>query len=286
MSLTVTAVQATDGSLLQAVRDTIVGAEDVLLCVAFVGQAGVHLIDRELVDVGSRCRLLATTVFGSTDEQALCRVSSTGASVRSHNPGGGSTYHPKLYLGRREEHTSAVVGSANLTRGLVCNVEVGCRITGPSDQPLLRDLWNLAEGLWGSTTSVDWSPVVGRPLRGEILLPELRDLIGSEVDRDPTFLTLGSRPQPNVVCDRSPVGLYVETERSRAAGRGPQEIPAWMFDLAWEYLVAHGELTNSQLLNDLRVHRSSAVCAILARLPGVERVPGPQIRVRWTGHGR
>lgn len=286
MNQTVTAVQATDGSLLEGVRETILGAEEVLLCVAFVGQAGVHLIGKELDAVGPRCRLLATTVFGSTDAQALNRVRTAGADLRTHNPSGGSTYHPKLYLGRREGRTSAVVGSANLTRGLVCNVEVGCRITGPSEQPVLRDLWDLAERLWHSPTSVDWIMAESGPTTAETLLPGLGELIDAEVARDPTFRTLGSRPQPNLVCDRSPVGLYVETERSRGAGSGPQEIPAWMFNLAWEYLLTHGELTNAHLLKELRVHRSSAVCAILARLPGVEQEPGPKIRLRWTGRRR
>lgn len=59
---------------------------------------------------------------------------------------------------------------------------------------------------------------------------------------------------------------------------GAEPIPAWMFNLAWERLQTHGELTNGELLNELRVHRSSAVCAILARLPGVEQVAGREIR--------
>jgi hypothetical protein len=46
-------------------------------------------------------------------------------------------------------------------------------------------------------------------------------------------------------------------------------------------LRTHGTLSNVVLLNDLRVHRSSAVCAILARLPGVERVAGKEIVLRW-----
>jgi hypothetical protein len=104
-----------------------------------------------------------------------------------------------------------------------------------------------------------------------------------EIDRDPTFLTLGRTRRRNLVCERTPHGLYMETGSSRGAGKGPQEIPAWMFNLAWEYLQTHGELTNAHLLNELRVHRSSAVCAILARLPGVEQMPGPVIRLRWTG---
>jgi hypothetical protein len=54
-----------------------------------------------------------------------------------------------------------------------------------------------------------------------------------------------------------------------------------MFNLAWDRLRTFKTLTNSELLNDLRVHRSSAVCAILARLPQVERVPGREILLRW-----
>ncbi len=43
-----------------------------------------------------------------------------------------------------------------------------------------------------------------------------------------------------------------------------------MLNLAWEYLRTRGELRNTVLLNELRVHRSSAVCAMLARVPSVE----------------
>jgi hypothetical protein len=45
-----------------------------------------------------------------------------------------------------------------------------------------------------------------------------------------------------------------------------------MFQLAVDQLEAHGRLTNAYLLSSdgLNVKRSSAVCAILARLPWVE----------------
>jgi hypothetical protein len=44
-----------------------------------------------------------------------------------------------------------------------------------------------------------------------------------------------------------------------------------MLTLAWEYLLAHGTLTNRHRLatGGLNVKRSSAVCAVLARLPGI-----------------
>jgi len=44
-----------------------------------------------------------------------------------------------------------------------------------------------------------------------------------------------------------------------------------MLQLAWDYPQRYGELSNRYLLaaDGLNVKRSSAVCAILARLPGI-----------------
>ena len=50
-----------------------------------------------------------------------------------------------------------------------------------------------------------------------------------------------------------------------------------MFNTAWEYLKARGRLENTYLLNDLRVHRSSAVCAVLGRLPQIQAHRGRRI---------
>jgi len=95
-------------------------------------------------------------------------------------------------------------------------------------------------------------------------------------------MTLGSKPHENEVVELTPTEMYVQTRRSGDRGAGAQPIPAWMFNLAWEYLQKHGTLTNSFLLNELRVHRSSAVCAILARLPQVHATSSP-IRLEWQG---
>jgi hypothetical protein len=45
-----------------------------------------------------------------------------------------------------------------------------------------------------------------------------------------------------------------------------------MIQIAWEWLLAHGTLTNRHLLDKdgLNVKRSSFVCALLARLPDVQ----------------
>ena len=77
--------------------------------------------------------------------------------------------------------------------------------------------------------------------------------------------------RPNWVREVTPDGVWVETERSRRLGRPAQLVEAWMIQSAWEYLQAHGSLTNRHLLSTdgLNVKRSSFVCALLARLPGV-----------------
>jgi hypothetical protein len=58
-----------------------------------------------------------------------------------------------------------------------------------------------------------------------------------------------------------------------------------MFTLAWDYLRTHGLLSNRYLLatDGLNVKRSSAVCAILARLPGVDHTATAEdgIMLRW-----
>lgn len=83
--------------------------------------------------------------------------------------------------------------------------------------------------------------------------------------------TLG-QGRPNWVVAVEPRGLLVETERSRSSAAGPQLVPAWMFDVAWQRLTSRGRLANAELLSsaDLNVKRSSFVCAVLAQLPGVE----------------
>lgn len=78
--------------------------------------------------------------------------------------------------------------------------------------------------------------------------------------------------QPNWIVDVSSDGVSIETERSRRMGSGPQLVPGWMIQRAWDHLAMHGSLTNRELLDaqGLNVKRSSAVCALLARLPDIE----------------
>lgn len=96
---------------------------------------------------------------------------------------------------------------------------------------------------------------------------DLQERIERVVSVGDVILTL-SNSQPNRIDTISRDGVIIETTKSSREGRA-QLVPGWMFQVAWDELIEHGQLTNRHLLYDLNVKRSSAVCAVLARLPEV-----------------
>ena len=282
VALHVETVTTTDRTLLSAVRSTLDGAEDVFLCVAFVQEKGLRLLQSELERLRRRkvrARLLVTTTFQTTTSAALSMAAGLGMDVRLLNPGAGRTFHPKLYLGNAGEDARAVIGSANLTGGLFANIEAAVALHGlRSDQPLAR-AWEWALDLWEDPRVQPWTQEPVTPEQ-EAFEPKLYAELRAEVLRDPVFRTLG-RDRANRIVELTPLEVQIETERSRERTGGAEPVPAWMFNLAWQRLQTHGSLSNIELLRDLRVHRSTAVCAILARLPQVEVVPGRTVVLRW-----
>ena len=154
------------------------------------------------------------------------------------------------------------------------------------DDPQIRRAWDLGESFWSDTHAREWENT-GAQDDDEFepaLLKLLEELVATE---GRVMTTLGPRPKENVIREVTKTGVYVETASSRGKGRPEQLIPASMVQIAWDYLRAHGELSNAYLVGNggrgLNVKRSSAVCAILARLPDVELKPGKQIVLRWVG---
>lgn len=280
-------VTAPSGGYLDAVRRVFDDADDALVCVAFAQARGVHLLKEELTTVArrGRARVVVTTTLGTSSEAALSTLTQCRAELKILNPGG-ATYHPKVYLGRKGTAVRAVIGSANLTSGLVANVEAGAALEGTMREHAIADLWKWAETVWDDPRTKQWQAPAG-PAFDEQIEPDLLRLLADAARTDPTVYTLGRAAKPNFVRDVTAGGLWVETQRSRKlqAGDGraaSQHIPARMLNLAWDTLRARGRLTNRELLDELRVHRSSFVCAILARLPGVKREEGEGIVLTYA----
>lgn len=286
----VATVSTADYSLLKAVRSTLVEADEALLCVAFVSDAGVNLLKKELTSLGANARLLATTVFGTTTATALNTAAKLKVQVKVLNPRATSTYHPKAYIARRAQEAAAVVGSANMTGGLVNNVELATLLQGRVGEDALHDAWAWSEELWHNEQSEIWVPKAEPgPVGVEQFHDDLYQLVGAEVAREPVFRV----PDPGHVAQGRPRGgadahrdvhrhrANIATERTAHMGNGAEPVPAWMFNLAWDYLRRHGRLSYSILLNELHVFRSDAVLAVLGRLPSVRVVSRRPVEVGW-----
>jgi hypothetical protein len=100
------------------------------------------------------------------------------------------------------------------------------------------------------------------------LADDLFHRIVSAVGPGHEISTLGIK-RPNWISSFDRTGVWVETERSRARGSGPQLVPARMIEVAWDRLCKNGSLRQDELLNDLNVKRSAFVCALLAQFPDV-----------------
>ena len=105
-------------------------------------------------------------------------------------------------------------------------------------------------------------------MTGVELDDDLFERIASVVDGSGQIDTLSIK-RPNWISSFDRTGAWVETERSRARGSGPQLVPAWMIAVAWDRLCKRGTLSQVELLNDLNVKRSAFVCALLAQFPDV-----------------
>jgi hypothetical protein len=270
-------VEAFDDPL-TAVRGILDGADEALLGVAFVQQRGVNLLEPQLKTV-ARGRLVATTVFGSTTMQGLTAAQRGGLDVRVLNPSRG-TFHPKLYIARHGDEIAAVIGSANLTSGLIANVEAGAVLRGDRTAPPLRRLWELAESWWDHVDAVTWSPERTVAAR-EVLAPDLLTAVTAVLAANPLVRTI-SDAKENRVHEVTPDGVWVETAKSRVLGRPAQLVEAWMIQIAWDWLQAHGSITARFLVatDGLNVKRSSFVCALLARLPDVHIASRRPIELR------
>jgi hypothetical protein len=193
-------------SILDGLREVLDDAEEAVLCSAFVRRAGVHLVQPQLRALADRGRFVATSTFGGESTQiALAAIDSTGVRVRIANPSRG-TFHPKVYVGRRGDRLRALVGSANLTVGLVTNVEAAVLLDGSIDDPVLRDAWTAATTYWSlDAATTMWQPMAAEAT-DEVFPPALYTPLQLEVARDPVFLTVTHRRR-NLVTDLVRDGL-------------------------------------------------------------------------------
>jgi hypothetical protein len=99
-------------------------------------------------------------------------------------------FHPKINLACRGSDSVAVIGSANLTGGLVSNVEAAVMLRGHvTDEPICA-AWEFAETLWSDPRRTPWT-LADEPVEGEVFEPGLYALLQAAFERhDGLFTTL------------------------------------------------------------------------------------------------
>ena len=99
--------------------------ERIILCIAFMNEAGVVALEEALSPVADRTTIIAGIRNGITSAQGLSRCLEIGCTTFAVDVGSSSfLFHPKVYLSRNAEAARLMVGSANLTvGGLNANIE-------------------------------------------------------------------------------------------------------------------------------------------------------------------
>jgi len=236
--------------------------DDVCAAVAYVKRGAVGLIQREVQALrarGGRLRLVTTSQFRFTDPEAVGTLTKLGADVRLHpsHP----TFHSKLFLARCGGQPTLLLGSANLSEGALIgrNVESGVLLSGPAAAAPFDDARAHFDRIWqASAAVVAAAPPPPRPV------PPLHQQIRALVARQAIATTATGAPN-RLLRWHEQLGILVGTARSPAG----QWVPWWMFDVVETWIAANGPLRlNPTCTTYLRVHRSSAVFAVLGALPG------------------
>jgi len=293
---------------LDSLRDLLGSSEETLLATAYVRRSGVDLIKDELKRLckeGGSARVLTTFDFGLTEPAALEQLEDLGAQVRVAQLGG-RAYHPKIYLGRSSDSFRVLVGSANLTAcGLLKNVEASVSLGGAGAGGVYAEAAAEMDKLWSSGETHDLPRRLKSPLvtRSPRVVPELQ--IGVEEDlaaplrfrdrlapatEDDEFDEVWQRIE-RFCQQRAPVytatgvkNLILDFDVDRGILIGTIKSPKgqWvdrsMFERTLAGLQRFGALPlNTPKGSDqpdctryLRVHRSSAVYALLGALEGFQ----------------
>lgn len=109
------------------------------------------------------------------------------------------------------------------------------------------------------------------------------NLLTQEVANHRLLMTLGRLPRPHIVREVTPTAGVPGDGWVEATRVASQSVPAWMLNLAWGYLRVHGRLSSRYLLDELRAHRSSAMCALLTRHPQLQNTIAQVVCLPWSG---
>lgn len=116
----------------------ILAAEAVYIATAFAHESGWRLIKKGLKNTQAKVKLIAGLNFCQSEPRVLEQwISPDFDHAEAYCYIGEETFHPKVMIVRGQEHSFAIVGSGNMSRGgYIDNVE--CNVYLSSDQDVER----------------------------------------------------------------------------------------------------------------------------------------------------
>lgn len=142
-------INGEDHTMLRGLRQELARARAFSFSVAFVSPGAISLLKQELAEFDGTGVIITSDYLGFNSPAAFYellnieRFSGGRISIRRHPD---AAYHPKGYVFFHEEHTTAFLGSSNLTRtALVRNREWNLRVSAAHESELAENLLALVE---------------------------------------------------------------------------------------------------------------------------------------------
>lgn len=133
-------------SMLRTIRQELKTCEEFVFSVAFVSAGAIALIKQELVELGKPGTIVTSDYLGFNRPDAfaeLMALQRLGIEPRFHSA---QAYHPKGYIFRHRDHTTAIFGSSNFTKSaLTSNHEWNLRVTAAHGSDLARQFDDLID---------------------------------------------------------------------------------------------------------------------------------------------
>lgn len=152
-------VNGSTESMLRAIRRELATCDEFVFSVAFVSAGAISLLKQELAEFGKPGTIVTSDYLGFNRPDAfseLLALQRFGIDGRFHTA---RAYHPKGYIFRHGDRTTAILGSSNLTKpALTVNHEWNLRVTAALGSDLAGQLDALIEQQREASQSVteDW----------------------------------------------------------------------------------------------------------------------------------
>lgn len=129
---------------LEIIEQLILDSEEICLAVSYIRNSGVSLIRPIYLQSNANFKILVDTKQRMSEKKALIQLLGDGFTIKNFiGPG---SFHPKVWLFRKNEDWKVIIGSMNLSLGaLRSNIEA-CILIDGSDAIKFKDwfdtLWN------------------------------------------------------------------------------------------------------------------------------------------------